>query len=58
MSYTEDEQALAILEAVEWMEFTACSGKITCVDVAFVPAEQLKEICSLAVSLLGTRCKN
>ena len=54
MSHTEDEEALAFLEAVEWMQFTACNGKITCVDVAFVPAEQLGEISPL----LGTRCEN
>jgi len=39
-------------------EFTASKGRITCVDVAFVPAEQLGEICPLVVSFLGTRCKN
>lgn len=39
------------------MQFTACNGKITCVDAACVPAELLGEICALDVSLLGTRCK-
>lgn len=30
-----------VLEAVEWVQSVACNGKITCVNVAFVPAEQL-----------------
>lgn len=58
VSHTEDEEALAFLESVESMQFTACNGKMACVDVAFVPAEQLGEICPLAVSLLGTKCKD
>lgn len=58
MCHAEGEEALAFSEAVEWMQFTGCNGKITCVDVAFVSAEQLGEICPPAVSLLGTRCKN
>lgn len=53
MSHTEGEETLLFLEAVEWMQFTACNGKITCVDKAFVSAEQLGEICPLAVSFLG-----
>lgn len=56
--HTEGEEALVLLEAVEWMQFTACNGKITSVDVAFVSAEQPGEICSLVASFLGTRCKN
>lgn len=58
MPHTEDEEALAFLEAVEWMKFLTCDGKITCVNVAFSPSCLAGTICSLAISLLGTRRKN
>lgn len=37
LSYAEDEEAMVFLEAVAW-KFTVLDGKVTRVDVAFVPS--------------------
>lgn len=58
LSYTEDEEAVVFLEAVAWMKFTVLDIKVTCVNVAFVPARPGGRVLSSSNFVLGNRCKN
>lgn len=55
LSYTEDEEAMVFLEAVARMNFTVLDGKVTCVNVAFVPARPAGRVLSSSNSFLGNQ---
>lgn len=57
LSFTEDEEAMVFLEAVAWLKVTVLVGKVTCVNVAFVPARPAQRVLSSG-NFWGTRCKN
>lgn len=55
LSYTEDEEAIMFLEALVWMKFTVLDGKVTCVNVALVPARPAGRVLSSSNLFLGNQ---